>query len=88
MNIDQIDKASALRLINRLKTGTNVIFGAHLFSVGRENLIKGAEQVFDDLEITGDSAVRFIRGNYGVGKTNFCGRLFNNALARGWTGAI
>jgi hypothetical protein len=87
MKLEDIDKASAIRLVNRFKAGNNVIFGADLFSVGRERFTKGAERVFTDLELTGDAAVRFIRGDFGVGKTNFCARLFNGALRRGWAAA-
>ena len=70
--------------IGRLKAGGNVVVGAHLFSVGREVWLRGAEQVLKDLETTGDAFVRFIRGDYGVGKTNFAARLFHQALERGW----
>jgi hypothetical protein len=83
----RLSSDAALQLVNRLKQGRNVIFGANLFSVGREELLAGAEQVFEDIERTGDSVVRFIRGDYGVGKTNFCARLFLSALRRGWVSA-
>jgi hypothetical protein len=87
MDIEKLDQRAALQLIGRLKAGRNVIFGAQLFSVGRQSLIRGAEQVFKDIQVTGDSVVRFIRGNSGVGKTNFSARLFNHALGAGWTAA-
>ena len=86
MDIHTLTQDTALQLIGRLKQGRNVIFGADLFSVGRETLIKGADQVYDDLEHTGDSVVRFIRGDYGVGKTNFAARIFHGALRWGWIG--
>lgn len=81
---DSVDAALALQIIGRLKAGGNVVVGAHLFSVGREAWLRGAEQVLKDLETTGDAFVRFIRGDYGVGKTNFAARLFHQALERGW----
>lgn len=84
LNSPTINRGTALQIIGRLRQGRNIIFGAHLFSVGREKWIKGADQVFEDLEHTSDSTVRFIRGDYGVGKTNFAARLFHNALSRGW----
>ncbi len=84
MDLSNISQETALQLIGRLKQGRNVIFGASYFSVGRDQWVKGAEQVFDDVETTGDSMVRFLRGNYGVGKTNFAARLFHSALSRGW----
>jgi hypothetical protein len=87
MNLTGLNQEIALQLIGRLRQGRNVIFGANLFSVGREDWIKGAHQVFDDIEVTGDSVVRFLRGNYGVGKTNFAARLFQAGLARGWVAA-
>src|SRR5207302_1538815 len=49
--------------------------------------LTGVDQVFSDIEVTGDSMVRFIRGDYGVGKTNFAARLFHSALRRGWVAA-
>jgi hypothetical protein len=87
MTIDKLPKEAALQLILRLKQGRNVIFGASFFSVGREPWIRGSEQVLTDIEHTSDSVVRFIRGDYGVGKTNFAARIFEKALHRGWTGA-
>jgi hypothetical protein len=87
VKIDQLPREAALQLIGRLKQGRNVIFGTSFFSVGREKWISGAEQVLSDIETTGDSVVRFIRGDYGVGKTNFAARLFEKALHRGWAGA-
>jgi hypothetical protein len=84
MQLTDLNQETALQLLNRLRTGRNIIFGANLFSVGREKWIKGAERVFKDIEITNDSVVRFLRGNYGVGKTNFAARVFLNALSRGW----
>src|SRR3989442_9814871 len=84
MDYQKLTQDVALQLVGRLKQGRNVIFGADLFSVGRELFMKGAEQVFEDVERTGDSVVRFIRGDYGVGKTNFAARLFHAALRRGW----
>ena len=86
MDFQTLTPDTALQLIGRLKQGRNVIFGADLFSVGREAFIKGADQVYEDLERTGDSVVRFIRGDYGVGKTNFAARIFHSALCRGWIG--
>jgi hypothetical protein len=77
----------ALQMILRLKQGRNVIFGAQAFSVGRERLIAGANQVFEDIERTGESVVRLLRGDYGVGKTNFAARVFHVALHRGWVAA-
>lgn len=84
---EALPRAAALQLLGRLKQGRNVVFGASIFSVGREQWFRGADQVFDDIELTGDSVVRFIRGDYGVGKTNFAARLFENALKRGWAAA-
>jgi hypothetical protein len=81
---DSIHAGLALQIINRLKSGGNVVVGAHLFSVGRQEWLKGAEQVLKDLETTGDAFVRFIRGDYGVGKTNFAARILHQALERGW----
>jgi hypothetical protein len=87
VDLDQLTPDLALQLIGRLKQGKNVIFGANLFSVGRDMWVRGAEQVFQDIEQTHDSVVRFIRGDYGVGKTNFAARLFYHALRRGWLAA-
>lgn len=84
MDVPKLTQEAALQLVGRLKQGRNVIFGADLISVGRGLLMKGAEQIFEDVERTGDSMVRFIRGDYGVGKTNFAARLFHAALRRGW----
>jgi hypothetical protein len=87
MNINDLSKEAALQLILRLKQGRNVIFGTSFFSVGREPWIQGSAQVLTDIEETSDSVVRFIRGDYGVGKTNFAARILEMALHRGWTGA-
>jgi hypothetical protein len=86
-SLDGLRPDVALQLIGRLRQGRNIIFGADLFSVGREQWVRGADQVFRDIEVTGDSVVRFIRGVPGVGKTNFAARLFHVALRRGWTAA-
>src|SRR5690348_13600192 len=77
LRIESLSSDDALQLILRLKQGRNVIFGAELFSVGRLRLVQGAVQIFEDIERTGESVVRFLRGSPGVGKTNFSGRLFH-----------
>jgi hypothetical protein len=87
MNISGLPKEAALQLILRLKQGRNVIFGTSFFSVGREPWLQGSAQILTDIEETNDSVVRFIRGDYGVGKTNFAARILEMALHRGWTGA-
>ncbi len=84
MSNTQLPKELALQVILRLKQGRNVVFGAPLFSVGRERWIKGAEQILKDLEATRDAFIRFIIGNPGVGKTNFAARLFHLGLGRNW----
>src|SRR5438270_855687 len=87
MHLKNLTAQAALQLIGRFRQGRNIIFGAEIFSVGRQEWLRGADQVFQDIEHTGDSMVRFIRGSYGVGKTNFAARLFHSALKRGWVGA-
>lgn len=74
----------AVRLIGTLRQGSNSLEGVSLFSAGRETVMHAAETLMDDLSFSGGSAVRWLKGSYGSGKTHTFARLLEAAHARRW----
>ncbi len=70
--------------MTHLKAGTTPIDAVQYINVGNERWYKAANEFFSDIEEDGDSLVRFIKGNYGDGKTHFLGMLRSLALEKGW----
>ena len=79
-----LDQASAKRLITSLKKGTTPLELAIHLNVGNERWYSAAEEFYSDVELDGDSLVRFINGYYGDGKTHFLGMLRTLAIRRCW----
>lgn len=79
-----IPRGLALRIIEQLRSGSNLLEGVSLFSAGRQVLFEVAEESLSELEISNGSAVRWIRGNPGQGKTHFFARLMDMGFRRNW----
>ena len=75
---------SALRIIRALRGGENCLEGVHTFSVGRDLLLKAAEEELWELELTKGSEVRWLKGRYGSGKTHMFARLMDLGYQRNW----
>src|ERR1051326_1260172 len=87
LNVDssgKLNRQKAVRIIQSLKQGSNCLDGAGLFSAGRETLFHAAEEALEEIELSGGSWVRWLRGRYGQGKTHFFARLMEIAFARNW----
>jgi len=86
VNVDTLtlDQAAARRLINSLKKGTTPLDLAIHLNVGNERWYDAAAEFYADVEVDGDSVVRFINGYYGDGKTHFLGMLRTLAIRRKW----
>ena len=82
--IDNLDQTTAKQIIRDLKGGTCKIENVEYINVGNENWYREASQLFDDIESSKDSLVRFIRGYPGDGKTQFMGMLRSIALNKVW----
>jgi len=52
--------------------------------VGREAWFVAADEILDDIQQVGGAVVRFIRGDYGEGKTHFIAMVRAFALERNW----
>jgi hypothetical protein len=79
-----VDRAQALLIVNALRDGRNCLVGVENFSAGREKLFQAAEDCFAELELSRGTAVRWVKGHYGNGKTHFFGRLVATAHRRNW----
>jgi hypothetical protein len=78
-----ISRADAREIINQLKSGSTPLGAAHYLDVGRDKWYRGMNYYFESAE-DGESKVRFIRGNYGDGKTHMMGMAQYFALQRGF----
>jgi hypothetical protein len=74
----------ARRIIEHVKAGTTQLEGVEYLNAGREDWFKAAERQLDELSEDRDSAVRFIKGYYGDGKTHFMGMVRSIALRKNW----
>src|SRR5580658_6055364 len=82
--VDGITRENALRILQSLRQGSNCLEGVGLFSAGRNLLFKAATDVLEELEISGGSCVRWLKGRYGQGKTHVFARLIEVAFGRNW----
>lgn len=74
----------ALRIIESLRSGSNLLEGASLFSAGRQGLFHVAEEALAEIEISNGTAVRWLRGAPGQGKTHFFARLMDMGFRHNW----
>jgi adenosylhomocysteinase len=74
----------ALRIISALRSGSNLLESVSLFSAGRDSVVGAADALLEELTISGGSTVRWLRGNYGSGKTHMFARIREAAHARNW----
>ena len=79
-----MDRPLALRIIDSLQKGSNCLDGTRHFSAGRKILFQAAEDILEELEVSGGSSVRWIKGRYGNGKTHFFARMIEVAHERKW----
>jgi len=79
-----IDRPQALRIIEKLRKGTDCLEGVQSFSAGRHPLVAAAVEQFEELELSAGATVRWVRGRTGQGKTHFFARLIDSAHARNW----
>ena len=79
-----VSRALAVRLIGALRQGSNCLEAVTLFSAGRRPILNAAERLMEDLTFSGGSAVRWLKGTYGSGKTHIFARLLDAAHLRGW----
>lgn len=77
-------RALALRIIESLRSGANLLEGASLFSAGRKTLFAVAEEGLGELEISNGTSVRWLRGAPGQGKTHFFARLMEMGFRNNW----
>jgi hypothetical protein len=80
----EINREHALRILQSLRQGSNCLEGAGLFSAGRDLLFRAAGDNLEELEISGGSCVRWLKGRYGQGKTHLFARLIELAFSRNW----
>ena len=78
------NRAFALRIVESLRSGANLLEGASLFSAGRKHLFTVAEEALGELEISNGTAVRWLRGAPGQGKTHFFARLIEMGFRNNW----
>lgn len=74
----------AMQVIQSLRQGSNLLEGTSCFSAGRQVVVDGAAQLLDELALSGGSAVRWLKGNYGSGKTHTFARIRDEAHTRRW----
>lgn len=74
----------ARRIVSRLQSGTCPLEGVVALNVGREAWFVAADEILDDIQQVGGAVVRFIRGDYGEGKTHFIAMVRAFALERNW----
>src|ERR1700745_1243714 len=79
-----VSRAQALRIVDKLRLGTDCLEGVSTFSAGRSVLLSAAIEQLEELEISGGATVRWIRGRTGQGKTHLFARLIEQAHARNW----
>jgi len=80
----ELTRKLALSIIQKLKTGKNLLEGVEHFSAGRDRWFDATEEILKEIEDTDESVVRFIKGGYGDGKTHFIAQVRARALGRNW----
>lgn len=78
---DRISRATAATVLNSLKSGVVPRIGLEYITVGRKNEIQALLQDVSIIE-QGGAAVRFIEGEYGVGKTFLMHALRNHVMEK------
>ncbi len=78
------ERGRALRIIEALRKGSNCLEGTDTFTAGRAVLYRAADVLLDELGSSGGTAVRWLKGRYGQGKTHTLARLMEIAHARNW----
>ena len=63
-----LNRDSALKLINSLRSGTAPLFHTDVVSTGRDQELKSLYQTLPLIQ-SGSGSVKFVLGNYGVGKS-------------------
>lgn len=82
--MNSIGAQVARDIIRSLKGGTSPIEYVEHLNVGNERWYEVCREYFDDLSVSKDSLVRFIKGYYGDGKTHFLGMLRAIAFEKNW----
>jgi hypothetical protein len=77
-------RVRSLQVINALRQGSNLLDGVGLFSAGREPILRAADELLDELTLCDMSAVRWLKGGYGSGKTHTFARIRELATAKNW----
>ncbi len=83
-NASEATPELASRLVGALRQGSNCLEGVGLFSSGREPVFRAATCLLRDLGCSGGSAVRWLKGAYGSGKTHIFARLLEAAHSQRW----
>src|SRR3954471_8008316 len=79
-----IDRIRAIRIVTALRDGSNCLEGVSLFSAGRGLVFRAAHEQLEELELTKGTAVRWLKGRYGDGKTHTFARLMEMGHDRNW----
>lgn len=74
----------ARKIVSQLQRGTCPLEGVLALNVGRERWFIAANEMLDDIQQVGGAMVRFIRGDYGEGKTHFIAMVRASAIERNW----
>lgn len=82
--IDGLKPFQARSIIEALRKGGVPADYVPFFTVGRDNWIKYIEDDLENYIAKGGAKVRFIRGDYGDGKTHFMSLIRHLALRRGY----
>lgn len=79
MDLPALDRRTAREIIDKLKSGTTPLDAVRYLDVGRDRWYKGMKYYMAGAA-DGESKVRFIKGNYGDGKTHLMGMARRFAL--------
>ena len=82
--IDGLKPFQARSIIEALRKGSVPADYVPFFTVGRDNWIKFIEDDLENYIAKGGAKVRFIRGDYGDGKTHFMSIVRHLALRQGF----
>lgn len=72
------------KIVSQLQRGTCPLEGAIALNVGRGPWFVVAAEILEDIEQVGGAVVRFIRGDYGEGKTHFIAMVRALAIEQNW----
>jgi hypothetical protein len=74
----------ARKIVSQIERGTCPLEGVLALNVGRAPYFVAADDILGDIEQVGGAVVRFIRGDYGEGKTHFIAMVRALAIMRNW----